>query len=421
MIKKLDKLLNQLINLHPKYIDLSLVRLEKLLDKIDNPHLNLPPVIHLAGTNGKGSTLSYIRNILMENRYKVHAYISPHLTKFNERIILSNNEIKTKKLLDTLLLIKKINANEPITFYEITTAAAFYLFANEKADFLLLETGLGGRLDATNIIKESLINIITPIGLDHQEFLGKNIYKIANEKLGIIKESSKIIISKQKNIINKHIKKKLANNKNTKLYYGKEYKIFEKNKNNFILQYNGKKFKFSNPTLLGEHQVENVSTAITAILKLKEIGYSINVKSINNGIIHTKWPGRIEKGKLKKIKVYLDGAHNIDGAKQLFKYFKKENIKVWLVLGMLNNKNIKEFLKILKPIIIGIVPVSIPNEKNSYTTEQITDVSKKLNIESFYCKNIDEANLFFKKNIKPKNILVTGSLYLIGSVRKKYL
>ena len=197
MYQQLNKLLIQLVNLHPKYIDLSLERLSKLLKKLDNPHLSLPPTIHIAGTNGKGSTLSYIRSILVENNLNVHAYVSPHLKLFNERIILSNKNIKTKKLLDTLNLVKKINNNNPITFFEITTAAAFYLFSKEKADFLILETGLGGRLDATNVIRKSLIDIITPISIDHQEFLGGNILEITNEKLGIIKKGSHIIVSKQ--------------------------------------------------------------------------------------------------------------------------------------------------------------------------------------------------------------------------------
>ena len=183
MSQKLDALLKQLHKLHPKYIDLSLDRLRKLLEKLNNPHLKLPPVIHIAGTNGKGSTLSFIQNILIENNYSIHAYISPHLKSFNERIIIRNKLINKKSLYSVLKKIKKINNNEPITFFEITTAAAFYIFSKKKSDFLILETGLGGRLDATNIINKSLIDIITPIGIDHQDFLGKTLKKITNEKL----------------------------------------------------------------------------------------------------------------------------------------------------------------------------------------------------------------------------------------------
>ena len=421
MSQKLNELLMQLVNLHPKYIDLSLKRLLKLLKKLDNPHLKLPPTIHIAGTNGKGSTLSYIRHILMENKLNVHAYVSPHLKLFNERIILSNKNIKTEKLINILKFVKKINNNSPITFFEITTAAAFYLFSKEKADFLILETGLGGRLDATNVIDNSLIDIITPISIDHQEFLGQNILGIIDEKLGIIKKGSHIIISKQKKLVLSHIKKKLKTNKNHKLFFEKNFTIIDKDKKTFILKYNKIEKIFKKPSLLGEHQVENASTAIAAILKLNQLGYSISEKDINKGILKTKWPGRLEQGKLRNIKVYLDGAHNIDGAKQLLRYFKDKKIKVWLIIGMLNNKNLFNFLKKIKPILNGVIAVSIPNEKNTFMPREIVKICNLLGLESFSQPSINKANQFLLEKIKPKNILISGSLYLVGKIRDKYL
>ncbi len=209
MVTKINKLLADLGALHPKYIDLSLERLEKLLRKLGDPHLDLPKTIHIAGTNGKGSVQSFIRNILISNGYSCDAYISPHLSKFNERIILNNNNISTKKLYETLNFVKKINDNNQITFFEITTAAAFVLFQRSKSDFLILETGLGGRLDATNIIPGKLCSIITPISYDHEEFLGKTINKITQEKLGIIKNTDFVIIGKQKKNVKEFIKKKI--------------------------------------------------------------------------------------------------------------------------------------------------------------------------------------------------------------------
>ena len=190
MQSKINKLLDDLLKLHPKYIDLSLNRLIKLLKKLGDPHLNLPKTIHIAGTNGKGSVQSFIRNILISNGYSCDAYISPHLSKFNERIVINNKEIGTKKLYQTLEFVKKINNNNPITFFEITTAVAFVLFERSNSDFLILETGLGGRLDATNVIPKKLCSIITPISYDHEEFLGKTLKKITNEKLGIIKKDN---------------------------------------------------------------------------------------------------------------------------------------------------------------------------------------------------------------------------------------
>ena len=190
MVTKTDQLLKEFISLHPKYIDLSLNRLKYLLKKLGNPHTNLPPTIHIAGTNGKGSTLSFIKNILENNNYSVHTYTSPHLEKFSERIHINSKQVNANRLLRSLEYIKKINQKKPITFFEITTAAAFHLFSKHKADFLILETGLGGRLDATNIIPKKLISIITSIGIDHEEFLGNTLKKIAIEKLGIIKNTN---------------------------------------------------------------------------------------------------------------------------------------------------------------------------------------------------------------------------------------
>lgn len=421
MSKNIEKLLVQLMDLHPKYIDLSLNRILRLLKKLNNPHLNLPPIIHIAGTNGKGSTLSFIRSILVESKFKVHAYISPHLKSFNERIILSNNLISNYRLLKTLKLIKEINDNKPITFFEITTAAAFYLFQKQKADFLILETGLGGRLDATNVIKNSLIDIITPIGIDHQDFLGNNIINITDEKLGIIKKDSNIIISKQTNIVKQHIIKKLKAKKNITLYYKKDFSIMYKYKKKFSLRFKHQKFLFQYPNLIGLHQIENASVAITAILKLNELGYTFSKKNINNGIIKTKWPGRLEKGKLNNIKIYLDGAHNIDGATQLLRYFKSKKLKVWLIIGMLNNKKLYLFLKKLKPILNGVIAVPIPNEKNTFTPEEVVKICNKIKIKSYSQKSINDANLFLMKEIKPKTVLISGSLYLVGKIRDKYL
>jgi dihydrofolate synthase / folylpolyglutamate synthase len=421
MTNKLDKLLEQLVNLHPKYIDLSLKRLSKLLSKLDNPHLKIPPVIHIAGTNGKGSTLSYIKNIMIINKMKVHTYTSPHLKLFNERITISNKQIQTKLLFNTLKYIKEINKNEPITFFEITTAAAFYLFSKHKADFLILETGLGGRLDATNIITNSLISIITKISLDHQDYLGKSIYKITNEKLGIIKKDNIIIISKQKNLVINHIKNKLKKKNNEKIYYNTNFKIKKINNKKFTLKFRNKVIEYTNPKLIGNHQIENASNAITTILKLNEIGYKFKKNIINKGILQTSWPGRLEVGKLKKIKVYLDGAHNVDGAEQILKYFKNQNIKFWLIFGMLNNKDINIFLKKLKPVIEGIVAIPIPGEKNCFTVKEISEVCKKLKIKHCCYNNISEANKYLLKKINPEVILVSGSLYLVGKVREKYL
>ena len=419
MVTKTDKLLKEFINLHPKYIDLSLNRLDYLLKKLGNPHKNLPPTIHIAGTNGKGSTLSFIKNILQNNDYSVHTYTSPHLEKFNERITINNKQVNSKTLLRSLEYVKEVNKNKPITFFEITTAAAFVLFSKYKADFLILETGLGGRLDATNIIHEKLISIITAIGIDHEEFLGKTLKKITKEKLGIIQNSKNIIIAKQNKEVDNFIYNKLKNLNNV-YYFNRDYRFKIINKKQFIFKFQKNKKTIRRPSLQGLHQIENASTALTTAMLLKENNYQIKLSLLGKSIYNTKWPGRIEKVKFKNKYIIFDGSHNLSGADKLNKYLSETKIRPNVIFGMLNNKNIFEFLSILKKNIDTLYPIKIPDEQNAYTQKEIHIISKKLKLDTLIIKNLTSINKVLMKNPN-KYILVTGSLYLIGKIRKNYL
>ena len=417
---KLKSLLKRIEKLHPKYIDLSLDRINNLLEKLDNPHLNLPPTIHIAGTNGKGSTLSYIYNILKKNGYISHCYTSPHLKDFKERFIISNKQINEKKLIDTLKYVLSINNNNKITFFELTTAAAFLIFSKKKSDFLILETGLGGRLDATNTIHESLINIFVPISLDHQEFLGSNVYKITKEKLGIIKQKSIIIVGKQKPNVMRFIENKIKILNNKKIFYGKNFYISDKKNSYFCLNYKNKKISLNNPGLLGNHQIENAATAIITVMELNNMGYKMNKELINKGLSQTFWPGRLEKRYLKNIPIYLDGAHNKAGAEQINIFFKNQKFNRWLILGMLNNKDLKGYLLKVKKTFSGIIAIKIPGEKNSFSPEDINKICRKINIKCINKRNIKDANMYLLNKIIPDEIVVSGSLYLVGKVRELY-
>jgi dihydrofolate synthase/folylpolyglutamate synthase len=419
VVTKTDKLLSEFINLHPKFIDLSLTRLEKLLNKLGNPHKNLPPTIHIAGTNGKGSTLSFINNILKNNNYSVHTYTSPHLERFSERINISNKQVNANRLLKSLEFVRDINQNKPITFFEITTAAAFVLFAKHKADFLILETGLGGRLDATNIITKKILSIITSIGIDHEEFLGSTLKKITTEKLGIIKNTNNVIIAKQKKDVNNFIFKKLKNVNNV-YYFNKDYNFTIIDKKKFLYKFQNIKKVFRKPYLEGLHQIENASTAITTAIVLKKINYNIKISSLGKSICNTKWPGRIEKVKFKNKFIIFDGSHNLSGAEKLNEYLKEKHIRPNVIFGMLNNKKAFKFLSILKKNIDTLYPIKIPGENNAYTQKEIYNISKKLNLKTVIKKNLCNINqmLINKPN---QYILITGSLYLIGKIRKKYL
>jgi len=407
------------MNLHPKYIDLSLKRLKILLNKLGNPHFNLPKTIHIAGTNGKGSTLSYIRNLLITNGYSCHAYISPHLHKFNERIIINNEEIKSNKLYDCIKYVKKINKNKPITFFEITTAVAFVLFAKYKADFLILETGLGGRLDATNIIPKKILSVITNISMDHEEFLGKSLKNITKEKLGITKTSDNILISKQNSNVQDIINSILLNKKNV-YYYKKIYSFTNTKKPWFFFKFKNNKYKIKKPNLLGDHQLENASTALACLIILQGLGFQVKENLLSKGITNTQWPGRLEMIKFRDRKIIFDGSHNISGSEKLNLFLKKQKIKPLVLFGMLNNKKIFDFLKIIKSNIKEIIAIKIPGEKNSFTTNQIQNCCKKLSLQCIKVSNFSEVNKYILKT-KYKYILVTGSLYLVGKIRKKYL
>ena len=416
MKSKTEKLLDKLITLHPKYIDLSLERLDQLLFKLGNPHFNLPKTIHIAGTNGKGSTQSFIRHILISNGYTCDAYISPHLTKFNERIILNNKEVSTNKLLSTLKLVKKINNNNPITFFEITTAAAFILFERSDSDFLILETGLGGRLDATNIIPKKLFSIITSISLDHQEFLGKTINKIVKEKLGIIKNNQFTIIGKQTSEVNKILNKKISKSKNN-YFYGKNFRVIKIKKNNFEFKFNKKIRLIGKPSLNGDFQIENSSTAIAFTEIMKNNGFKFNDKLTNKAIKKTSWPGRLEIFNFKNKIIILDGSHNIDGAKKLNQFLETQNIKPVVIFGMLNNKKIELFLKKIKKNIKKLLAIKIPDEKNAFKVNEINKSCENLSIDCGKIKNIPDVIRYIRKE-KNEVFLITGSLYLVGKIRR---
>ena len=419
MNSRTNKLLLELLKLHPKYIDLSLDRLKKLLYKLGNPHLDLPKTIHIAGTNGKGSTQSFIRNILISNGYSCDAYISPHLSKFNERIVLNNKDVSTQKLYNTLEFVKKINNNQPITFFEITTAAAFVLFQKSNSDFLILETGLGGRLDATNIISKKLCSIITPISYDHEEFLGKSIKKITKEKLGIVKKSDFVLIGKQEKNVTNFIRNKLS--KTSDIYfYGKNFKINKLYKNNFEFQFDNKRKLFNKPQMNGYHQIENASIALAFSEIMLQKKFKLRFEKINKAILKSSWPGRLEILNYNNKKIILDGSHNIDGAEKLNEFLKSNRIKPIVIFGMINNKKIKKFLNIIKDQIRNILAIKIPKENNAFTTSEIYKKCELLSIDCLQVKDMNEV-LRYVRSSKENIFLVTGSLYLVGKIRDKFL
>ena len=414
-LERLEKLTSK----YPKVIDLSLSRVNKLLDKLDNPHLKLPPIIHVAGTNGKGSTIAFLYNSLKYAGKKIHVYTSPHLIEVTERFILSNKNISYDKLFSALSYCEKLNEGENITQFELLTCIAFLLMSQTKADFALIETGLGGRLDATNVIENPLLTIITSISIDHSDFLGNKLTSIAKEKAGIIKKGITCITAPQSQEVEKILIDK-CKEKNAKLIICNENSFFKVKNNGFEIYTPGNKnYFFSKPSLEGPHQVINAVLAVTALTSVPELG--INSNDINKGIKSTYWPGRLEKISTEIVKKYslktndiwLDGGHNIAGAEAIKNWILYKNIKnIILISGFLKNKDAKNILLILKNYIKYIILVPIDN-KNAYTVKELEIISKNIGIDYYAKKSVKEA---LTSSLIPSNskVLIFGSLYLIG-------
>ena len=419
MINKSKNILKRLESLHPKQIDLSLGRILRLLKKLKNPHLNLPPTIHVAGTNGKGSTIAFLRSIFERNKFKVHVYTSPHLVNFNERIRISSNLIDNEYLNSLLEECEYYNKKCEITFFEITTAAAYLAFSRSKADILLLETGLGGKFDATNIINSTFFNLITPISMDHMIFLGNTINKITKEKVGIFKNNVPAVISPQNTEAMSVITKE-AKLKNVKLYrYKKEWKILKTTTKSFKLKILENELLIPIPKMLGKHQIFNAASAVTLVKKQKR--FKLNDDLIKEGIVETFWPARmqkLDKGKIskflgEKFEIWLDGGHNVDASKKIKKILNKwKSNNVILIVGMVNGKDPKSFLENL----IGLAKVTfaIPIKNCCYIEPR--KITKLFNNKIKEGKSVDDVIKRIRLNFKEGKILICGSLYLAGEV-----
>ncbi|MBY0462293.1 MAG: bifunctional folylpolyglutamate synthase/dihydrofolate synthase [Alphaproteobacteria bacterium] len=404
MKETLSDLLDQLYSFYFQEIDLNLERLINLLDKLGNPHKSLPPTLHVAGTNGKGSTIAFCRSILEEAGYRVHAYTSPHLVRFNERIRLNGKLIDDDLLCKTLKDIVQINDSNPITFFEATTAAAFVLFSKIPADVLLLETGLGGRLDATNVIESSLMSIITPISLDHQEFLGDTLPKIAFEKSGIIKPNCPVVISKQTPEVIEVLKREA-------ILKGSPCYIFDKDWNLDILA------PYPPPNLKGDHQRINAATA----LKTLSLCFNLQPEAIRKGLQSAKWAGRLQCLAEGAHEIWIDGAHNSGGAEALAAELKKWNPDKPLIgiFGMKERKDAKLFIKTLGPCFeeIFFIPLTENNKTGkSYSPDDLLRIAEKEGISANKTGNYQDALTKIQKKYPQSRTLITGSLFLVGEV-----
>ena len=401
--------------------DKNLSRVKSILSKLGNPEATLSNVIHIAGTNGKGSTLAFLKSCLIENNYSVNAFVSPHLKTLNERIIIKGSIIDDDSLDQVIRECLSILGKKKISFFEFMTACAFELFKRNTSDWSLIEVGMGGSHDATNSIPNKDLSIITPISLDHEIFLGETIKKIATEKLGIINHKSTVVFGPQEESLEDLIKDNLSQKNSTGFFYGRDWTIKKINK---IIKYEDgdNKIEFQSIGLKGDHQIINAGMCIASlkILQRKE-KIELNDNQIKDGIAKTFWPGRLtELSRGLKIinnvscDIWVDGCHNPAGsnviAEEIIRMNEKNKKETVLILGMSKDKKIDKFLDNFKGIVREILVVPIKN-RESINFDQVTNASKGMGFNILEKQSISEAleSIARRDNLR---ILICGSLYL---------
>jgi dihydrofolate synthase/folylpolyglutamate synthase len=423
-------LLARFETLHPKLIDLSLGRVERLLNALGNPQHRLPPVVHVAGTNGKGSVVAFLKGILEAAGYRTHAFISPHLRRFHERIMLAApggaRPIEEAQLADILLRTEAANAGDAITFFEITTAAAFLAFAENPADIVLLETGLGGRLDATNVVAEPHATVLTPISLDHCAFLGDTIEAIAREKAGIIKRGRPVIVSRQRESALSVIDARANELGSSVVAEGHTWDVFEQ-QGRLIFQDEDCLLDLPLPRLVGRHQLDNAGTAIATARRLH--GFHITEDAIARGLTSAVWPARLERltpGKLHELappdsEIWVDGGHNPAAgeavARALADLEERVSSPIHLIVGMLSTKDAGGFLRHFQGLTEMTATIGIPGHANAYSAEDLAAAAHREGVHADPAGSLAEAFARSRRLARcPVRIMVTGSLYLAGQV-----
>ncbi len=416
-----DVILNRMMALHPKVIDLTLDRMWRLLHALDDPQDRLPPVIHIAGTNGKGSTQAMIRAGLEAAGKTVHAYTSPHLARFHERIRLAGDLICENHLTAVLDECYAANDGENITYFEITTAAALLAFARTPADYTLLEVGLGGRLDATNVIARPALTIITPVSIDHEQFLGNTLAKIAAEKAGIIKRGIPCVVGPQQDEAMDVIEATAARLNAPLIAYGQHWHVYRE-RDRLIYQDETGLLDLPLPNLPGAHQIQNAGAAIAA---LRHLG--TDTTAAEAAVTQAHWPARMQRlqtGPLAETapqaEIWLDGGHNAAAGQALAAHLASlPKRDTYLICGMLNTKDIGGYLAPMAPHVSALHAVSIPGEANPLPAEKTADFATRNGINAQIAENTHSALRNIVQNTPQARILICGSLYLAGAILRE--
>lgn len=422
-----DAILDRLTRLHPKLIDLELGRIERLLAEVGSPHLKLPPVVHVAGTNGKGSLVAYLRAMAEQAGYRVHVYTSPHLVRFNERIRVAGDLISDELLEDVLTEAEQANNEQPITFFEITTVAAFLAFARVPADLTVLEVGMGGRNDTTNVANP-VLSAITPIGYDHTAFLGDTLEKIAAEKAGILKRAVPAVIGRQRRASAAVIAARAEELAVPLFRMGREWQV-KPTATGFRYDSDLLGLDLPAPALVGAHQLDNAATAVACIERLRAAHFHIDDTAIRKGLASVDWPARLQKlsrGPLFDAlppagELWLDGGHNEDCgivlARQAEEWAKEPAaLPLYLIFGMLTTKDASGFLRPLGRYARTARAVPIEGHA-AYTPQEACARAAEVGLDCLPANDVGAAlEDLLATQPAPMRILICGSLYLAGTV-----
>jgi len=433
-MSSVDSIVARLTTLHPKRIDLSLDRLQRLLAVLDHPEKKLPPVIHVAGTNGKGSTVAFLRAILEAAGQRVHAYTSPHLVRFNERFRIGgpggSKLVSDEELVATMEECERANAGGRITVFEITTAVGLVLFARHPADVLLLEVGLGGRLDATNVVDNPVATIITRISIDHTDFLGDSLDKIAAEKAGILKRGVPAIIASQPRDALAVIERQAARLGVPLKVAGESWTATEE-RGRLVYQDETGLLDLPPPKLYGRHQFENAGLAIAALRAIKK--FVVPPAAYDAGMVKAEWPARLHRlgqGRLVDLapagsELWLDGGHNPDGgraiAAALADLEERVSRPLVLIVGMLASKDCEGFLSNFAGLARRMIAVPVPGVETGLSATTVADTARAIGLSATTRESLTEALVAARKLDldPPPRILITGSLYLAGEVLRE--
>ncbi|MFP4360337.1 MAG: bifunctional folylpolyglutamate synthase/dihydrofolate synthase [Alphaproteobacteria bacterium] len=414
-----DRILERLNRLHPKSIDLSLGRVRRLLAQLGHPERRLPPVVHIAGTNGKGSTLAMLDAMLQAQGLTTHRYISPHLVRFHERILLQGTAIGDDALEAVLLEAEEANGDAPITFFEITTAAAMLAFARTPADLLLLETGLGGRLDATNVVPRPLLTLISPISFDHEAYLGRTLSAIAREKCGILRPGVPALVGRQHPAAATAIRQACARLGAPLTIAGEDFRV-EALTDGLRFADAAGALDLPAPILPGAHQVHNAGLAIAAARRLGPLAPSR--AAIAAGLRSTRWPARLQRldrGRLlsairREDELWIDGGHNPEAGEAVAAFFGSlERRPLRVVLAMLTTKDAGGYLAPLAPQVDRLVAVDIAESDAAQPPARLVDTARRLGVAADTADDL-QGGLARLASGAPARIAVLGSLYLAG-------